>query len=93
MAEQQEPYNPCAAFVELQNAHRKLLVGESVKRVRFRNGEDERETDFTPANIEALERAMNQAKRECAELTSGRPQRHAIGIGPVGGPRGGRIYS
>lgn len=84
MADEQTPYNPCAAFVELQNAHKQVLLGQSVKRVRFRNGDDERETDFAPADLAALERAMNQAKRECAELTTGRPQRHAIGIGPSG---------
>ena len=83
-----EAYDPCAAYIRLRDAYHNVLTGETVRRVRIRNGEEERETDFAPGNIGALKEAMNQAQRECIAKTTGRPARSAIGIGYRGPIRG-----
>lgn len=83
-----DTYDPCAAYIELRTAYMAVVKGETVRRVRNRNGDDERETDFSPANIQELKAAMNQAQRECMEKTTGRPSRSAIGIGYRGPIRG-----
>lgn len=76
-----EAYDPCTVYIELRNARLEVLKGASVKRNRFRNGDDERETEWSTVNLEKLEAAMAAAKRECMEKELGRPARSAIGIG------------
>lgn len=76
-----EDYDPCTTYIELRQAYLAVLKGETVQRVRFKNGEEERETDFSSANVNDLRAAMAQAKAECMEKTTGRPGRSAIGIG------------
>lgn len=74
--------DPCADYVELRAAYMALLKGASTKKVRFRNGEDERETEFNQANISALKEAMETARQECMALNGdGRPRRFAISVG------------
>lgn len=74
--------DPCADYVRLREAYMALLTGASTKKVRFRNGEDERETEFNQANIGALKEAMETARQECMALNGdGRPRRFAISVG------------
>ena len=86
-----DTYDPCASFIELRTAYHEALKGGAIRRVRFRNGDEERETEFDGTNLEALKAAMDQAQRECIAKTNGRPVRSAIGIGRHL-PRNGRIY-
>lgn len=83
-----DTYDPCATFMRLRDAYHNVLTGETVRRVRHQNGDEERETDFAPGNIAELKAAMEQARRECMAKTSGRPARSAIGIGYRGPIRG-----
>lgn len=84
--------DPCADYLRLKAAYEKVVLGQTVKRVRFHNGEEQRETEFGPANLEALEGLMNAAKDECQlSLGNTRPRRSAIGIGRLG-PQVKRIY-
>lgn len=76
-----EAYDPCDAYMKMRAALQSIVSGEGVRRVRFRNGDEERETEFSQANVGELRKAMLQAQRECMEKTNGRPARHAIGIG------------
>ncbi len=78
-----DDYDPCATYKKLRTAREQVLLGETVRSVRFRNGEEEHETDFGPVNIAALEKALAETKAEC-EMSlnpTGRPRRSAIGIG------------
>ena len=43
-----DTYDPCASFLELREAHKQALLGNVVRSVRFRNGEEEHQTDFGP---------------------------------------------
>lgn len=78
-----DTYDPCATYVELREAHKQVLLGGVVRSVRFRNGEEEHQTDFGPVNVTALEKALAQAKAECefSLNPNARPRRSAIGIG------------
>lgn len=87
-----DTYDPCATFIELRTAYLAVVKGEGVRRVKFRNGDDERETEFSQANVTALKEAMDSAQRECMLQTSGRPTRSAIGIGNQCQVGGRRIY-
>lgn len=89
-----DDYDPCAFYVELRDARKRVLLGETVRSTRFRNGEEEREVEFTSANLAALDQALSTAKAEC-ELSlnpTGRPRRSAIGIGFRGPILNGKIY-
>lgn len=79
-----DDYDPCAAYIELRNARTAILMGKGIKRVRFHNGEEQRETEFSTANIADLERAMQVAKDECMALNGAAPRRRAIGFGRPG---------
>lgn len=83
-----DPYDPCEEYAELIAARKEILSGGgAVKRTRFRNGEDERETEFSTVNIKDLEAAIARARRDCMATQEGaRPSRHAIGIGHMGPP-------
>lgn len=87
-----EAYDPCATYIKLRDAYNAVVMGESVKRVRYHNGEEQRETEFNQGNIAALKEAMNKALAEC-QAKNGHTQgrRSAIAIGHVR-PRYPRIY-
>lgn len=76
-----DDFDPCAEYIELRQAYLDILKNKSVKKVRFRNGEDERETEFNSANIQLLKEAMNNMQALCLAKDGGRPRRFAIGIG------------
>lgn len=86
-----DTYDPCATYIELRTAYLGILKGQGAKRVRFRNGEEERETEFNSTNLEALRAAMKDAEAECQLTLGGRSRRSAIGIGRLG-PQIKRIY-
>lgn len=81
MFEPDPDYDPCAAFIRLRAAYQSVLLGETVRSTRFRNGEEEREVDFSPSNIGELRKAMIQARDECQAKSTGATGRRAIGIG------------
>lgn len=84
--------DPCADYLRLKKVYERVATGETVKRVRFHNGEEQRETEFSQANIGVLEKLMNDAKDACQlSLGNTRPRRSAIGIGRMG-PQVRRIY-
>ena len=72
------PYDPCVAVGEMRKALQRIAMGESVKGVRYRNGEEERQTDFTPANVGELRNLLREAEDACHLATFGRPRRTAI---------------
>lgn len=99
MADDAPAYDPCASYAKLRTAYESVLAGETVKGVRLRSGEDERQVDFAPANIEELRRAMINAREDCSKSMNGRGTRFAMQGTNCGsyfgsGPRfpGGRIY-
>ena len=75
-------YDWCAAYSRLLEAYHKVMAGGAVRSVRHRNGEDERQTDFSPANVAELRRALVEARNECQRANGGRPKRSAIGSTP-----------
>ena len=74
--------DPCARYHALRTAYHDLLTGGSVVRTRFRNGEDERETQWSQTNISALRSELVIARNECSQATTGRSGRFAIQGGP-----------
>lgn len=73
--------NPaCLEAAELRKVYLQVIKGQSVKRVRYKNGEDERETDFSPANVQELKAVLRDAEERC-RLGSGRARRSAISVG------------
>lgn len=68
--------NPCEIWPALQGAYYKLLAGETEVRVRFR----EREVELSHANLQLLQREIEQLKAAC-ERKQGRRARYAIRAG------------
>ena len=79
----------CAAHTRLVEAYHNVLAGKTVRGVRYRNGEEERETTFSPTNVTELRLAIREARDNCAKA-NGRPTRFAIQGGPR--TRGRGIY-
>lgn len=75
------PFDPCAEYTRLQQVLTDIVTGDSVRRVRYKNGDEERETEFSQANIGELRRVMADLKMQCQEKTTGRPARSAISFG------------
>lgn len=71
-------YDPCANYRRLRDALERVAAGETVRGTRYRNGEEERQTDFHPGNATLLKELMLQAKAECEAAQTGRTRRSAI---------------
>lgn len=74
--------DPCARAAALRSAYFALISGGHEQRVRFRNGDDESEVQFTAPKIEVLRDELRWAEAECtAKNTGGRPGRFCITAG------------
>ena len=76
-----QTFDWCAAHARLVEAYHAVLAGKTVRSVRYRNGEEERETSFSPSNVAELRAAIREARDNCAKA-NGRPTRFAIQGGP-----------
>lgn len=56
--------NPCDRYKALLDAYYATLAGGPA-RVRFRSGDEERETEFNKTNFGLLKQEMQSAKAEC----------------------------
>ncbi len=84
-----EPYDPCVVYDDLRQKYLAAVSGTGIKRVRHRNGEEERETDFAAANPAALRQLMEEMKAECDKAMGIPSGRFAMGFGYAG--RGGFV--
>lgn len=84
-------YDWCAAYSRLRDAYQTVISGGTVRKVRFHNAGEERETDFEPGNAEELRMAMVQARENCAkQCNGGRGTRFAMQGGQTFAPLRGR---
>lgn len=82
-------YDWCGAYARLRDAFQQVITGKTVRKVRFHNAGEERETDFEPGNAEELRAAMVQAREKCAkQCNGGRGTRFAMQGGQAHHPWG-----
>jgi hypothetical protein len=73
--------DPCALCAALRAVYYRVLAGLAETRIRFRNGEDEEDVMYGPADKDALKIELAKQEALCAAKTTPRPPRFCFTAG------------